>query len=42
MTTQALAQDERILRLVALLTSADVAAFNNARYRGWGIPVQRG
>lgn len=40
-TTQALAQDERILRLASLLTSAEVAAFINERYRGSVIPVWR-
>lgn len=33
-TTQALAQDERILRLASLLTSAEVAGFISERYRG--------
>ncbi|SFL64754.1 MetQ/NlpA family ABC transporter substrate-binding protein [Methylobacterium pseudosasicola] len=39
-TTQALAKDERILRLAALLTSADVASFIRDRYRGSVIPVR--
>ena len=39
-TTQALAQDERILRLAALLTSAEVARFMRDRYRGSVIPVR--
>ncbi|MGU3664875.1 MetQ/NlpA family ABC transporter substrate-binding protein [Methylobacterium sp. A49B] len=39
-TTEALAQDPRILRLAALLTSAEVAAFIRTRYRGSVVPVR--
>lgn len=39
-TTQALAQDERIQRLASLLTSAEVARFIQDRYKGSVIPVR--
>ena len=39
-TTEALAQDPRILRLAALLTSAEVADFIRTRYRGSVVPVR--
>jgi D-methionine transport system substrate-binding protein len=39
-TTQALAGDERILRLAALLTSAEVSQFIRDCYRGSVIPVR--
>ncbi|MDB5648265.1 MetQ/NlpA family ABC transporter substrate-binding protein [Methylobacterium sp.] len=41
-TTQALAQDGRVLRLATLLQSSETAAFIRARYRGSVIPVARG
>lgn len=41
-TTQALAQDARVLRLATLLQSSETAAFIRARYRGSVIPVARG
>lgn len=39
-TTEGLAKDPRVLRLAALLTSAEVAAFIRTRYRGSVIPVR--
>ncbi|MBE7246258.1 MAG: MetQ/NlpA family ABC transporter substrate-binding protein [Actinomycetospora chiangmaiensis] len=39
-TTEALARDPRILRLAALLTSAEVADFIRTRYRGSVVPVR--
>ncbi|WP_449411625.1 MetQ/NlpA family ABC transporter substrate-binding protein [Methylobacterium komagatae] len=39
-TTEGLATDPRVLRLAALLTSAEVAAFIRSRYRGSVIPVR--
>jgi D-methionine transport system substrate-binding protein len=39
-TTEALARDARILRLAALLTSDEVAAFIRTRYRGSVVPVR--
>lgn len=39
-TTEALARDPRILRLVDLLTSAEVAGFIRTRYRGSVVPVR--
>ncbi len=39
-TTEGLATDSRVLRLAALLTSAEVAAFIRSRYRGSVIPVR--
>jgi D-methionine transport system substrate-binding protein len=41
-TTQALAQDGRVLRLATLLQSSETVAFIRARYRGSVIPVARG
>jgi D-methionine transport system substrate-binding protein len=41
-TTQALAQDGRVLRLATLLQSSETASFIRARYRGSVIPVARG
>ncbi len=39
-TTESLAKDPRVLRLVSMLTSAEVAAFIRTRYRGSVIPVR--